>query len=193
MSKQNNKGGLLDQLAEKPIKRLVDESVEQPVGNSVRHERFGLIKRRYKTTVGDVAFARLSLTGSVSFLMLAFFWRSLMNSRFTLREQFAHPSMVLIVVLVHIFCILLMIFHLFLMEKYNVTIYEEGVEFVGTRSKRVRSFAYNAIVNFQKRNNYFKIETGSSKKLTLNSLTVAKVKEVGNTLDIAIKDSGRSK
>jgi len=193
MSKQNNKGGLLDQLAEKPIKRLVDESVEQSVRNSVRHERFGLIKRRYKTTVGDVAFARLSFTGSVSFMMLAFYWRSLMNSRFTLREQFAHPSMVLIVVLVHISFILLMIAHLFLMEKYNVTIYEEGVEFVGTRSKRVRSFAYNEIINFQKRNTYFKIETGYSKKFTLNSLTVASVKEVGTTLDREIKESERTK
>lgn len=191
----NNKGGFLDQVAENKLKPLVSQSTEQvnqSERNAVEHERFGQLKRHFRTEGKDVIFARLSLTLSVAFLMLALYWRNLMNSRFTLHEQFAHPEMVIIVVVVHAFFIFVLpIIHLFLSKEYDVIIYEKGVELVGTRNNQTRSMAYNQIADFKKRGSSVAIKSFGGEKIVFSNLNVAKVKEIGETLNRAITESRR--
>jgi len=42
VNEENSKIGFLDQLSEKPIKQITNDSTYKPAKKTIRHERFGL-------------------------------------------------------------------------------------------------------------------------------------------------------
>ena len=77
-------------------------------------------------------------------------------------------------------------------KRYNVCIYEKGVELIETKTYFVHSIPYQKIKQFKTDHNYIQIVLTDGKKFVLGEDNIAEVVEVGNILAKAYNDYRKS-